>query len=37
MKDIIGKSKIKSTNHPCKLTINKVDLYNKSKIVNALN
>ena len=29
MKDIIGKSKIKSTNLPRKLTINKVDVYKK--------
>ena len=32
MKDIIKKSKIKSTSLPCKLTINKVDVYNKSPI-----
>ena len=32
MKDIIGKSKIKSTNLLRKLTINKVDVYNKHKI-----
>ena len=37
MKDIIGKSKIKSTNLPRKLTINKVDVYNKPKIVDAFN
>ena len=29
MKDIIGKSKINSTNFPRKLTINKVDVYDK--------
>ena len=29
MKVIIGKSKIKSTNLPRKLTINKVDVYKK--------
>ena len=32
MKDIIGKSKIKSTNLPRKLTINRVDVYNKPEI-----
>ena len=32
MKDIIGKSKIKSRNLPRKLTINKVDVYNKPEI-----
>ena len=37
MKDIIGKSKIKLTNIPCKLTSNKVDVYNKPEIVNAFN
>ena len=35
MKNINGKSKIKSTNLPCKLTINEVDVYNKPKIVDA--
>ena len=35
MKDIIGKSKIKSTNLPCKLTINKIDIYNKPEIADA--
>ena len=29
MKDMIGKAKIKSTNLPRKLTINKVDVYKK--------
>ena len=37
MKDIIGKSKIKSTNLPCKLAINKVDVYNKPKIADDFN
>ena len=37
MKDIIGKSKTKSTNLTCKRTINKVDLYNKPKIADAFN
>ena len=37
MKDIIGKSKIKSTNLPCKLTINKVNVYNKPEIADAFN
>ena len=37
MKDIIGKSKANWTNLPRKLTINKVDVYNKPKIVNAFN
>ena len=37
MKDIIGKSKTKSTNLTCKLTINNVDLYNKPKIADAFN
>ena len=37
MKDIIGKSKIKLTNLPCKFTINKVDVYNKPEMVNAFN
>ena len=37
MKDIIGKSKIKSTNLPHKLTINKVDVYNKLEIAGAFN
>ena len=36
-KDIIGKSKIKSTNLPCKLTISKMDVYNKPEIANAFN
>ena len=31
MKDIIGKSKIKLTNLPRKLTLNKVHVYNKAK------
>ena len=31
MKNIIGKSEIKSINLPSKLTINKVDVYNNSK------
>ena len=34
MKDITGKSKIKLANFPGKLTINKVDVYNKTKIAN---
>ena len=37
MKDIIGKSKIKKTNLPRKLTINKVDVYNKPEIADAFN
>ena len=37
MEDIVGKSKVKSTNLPCKLSVNKVDVYNKPKIANALN
>ena len=37
MKDIIGKSKIISINLPRKLTINKVDVYNKPEIANAFN
>ena len=37
MKDIIGKSKIKTTNLPRKLRINKVDVYNKPKIADAFN
>ena len=37
MKDIIRKSKGKSTNVPRKLTINKVDVYNKLEITNAFN
>ena len=37
MKNIIWNSKIKSTNLPCKLTINKVDVYNKPKIADAFN
>ena len=35
MKNIIWNPKIKSTNLPCKLTINKVDVYNKPKIADA--
>ena len=34
---MIGKSKIKSTNFPRKLTINKVDVYNKPEIADAFN
>ena len=34
---IIGKSKIKSTNLPRKLLINKVDVYNKTKMADAFN
>ena len=37
MKDIIGKSKIKLTNLPRKLTINKVNVYNKPKIADTFN
>ena len=41
MKDIIGKSKIKSTNcvnrQPCKFTINKVGVYNKPKMADVFN
>ena len=37
MEDIIGKSKIKSANLPRKLTINKVDAYNKSEIAHTFN
>ena len=37
MKDIIGKSKIKSSNLPQKLTINKVDVYDKPKISDVFN
>ena len=37
MKDMIGKAKIKSTNLPRKLTINKVDVCNKPEIVDAFN
>ena len=37
MKDIIAKSKIKSTNFPRKLTINKVDVYNKPEIADVFN
>ena len=37
MKDIIGKSKIKSKSLPRKLTINKVDVYNKTEIADAFN
>ena len=36
MKDIIGKSKIKSTNLSRKLTVNKVDVYNKPEIADAM-
>ena len=35
MKDIIGKSKIKSINLPRKFTINKVDVYNKPETADA--
>ena len=37
MKDIIGKSKIKSTNLLRKLIINKVNVYNKPEIADAFN
>ena len=37
IKDIIKKSKMKSTNLTRKLTISKVDVYNKPKIVSAFN
>ena len=37
MKDIIGKAKIKSINLPRKLTINRVDIYNKREIADAFN
>ena len=37
MKDIIGKSKIKSTNLPRKLRINKVDAYSKPERADAFN
>ena len=37
MKDIIGKSKIRSTNLPRKLIINKTNVYNKHKRANAFN
>ena len=37
MKDIIGKSKIKSADFSCKLTINKVDVSNKPETAEALN
>ena len=37
MKYVIGKSKIKSTNIPHKLTISKKDVYNKRKAADALN
>ena len=37
MKDIIGESKMKSTNLPCKLTINKVVVYNQPEIDDAFN
>ena len=35
VKDIIGKSNIKSTNLPRKLAINKANVYNKRKIADA--
>ena len=37
MNDIIEKSKIKSTNLPRKLAINKVNVYNKTEIADAFN
>ena len=37
MKDVIGKSKIKSASFPRKLTINIVDVYYKPGIANAFN
>ena len=37
MKGVVGKSKIKSTNLPRKLTINKVDVYNKPEIADGFN
>ena len=37
MEDIIGKSKMKSTNLLRKLTINKVVVYNKSEIADTFN
>ena len=37
MKDITGKSKVKSTNLPSKLTTNKVDVYNKPEIADSFN
>ena len=37
MKYVIGKSKIKSTNIPHKLTISKKDVYNKRKAADGLN
>ena len=37
MNDIIGKSKIKSISLPRKLTVNKMDVYNKLKIADAFN
>ena len=37
MKHITGKSKIKSTNLPRRLTINKVDAYDKPEIADAFN
>ena len=37
MKEIIGKSKIKSTNIPRKLKINNVGVYNKREIADAFN
>ena len=37
VKDIIGKSNIKSTNLPRKLAVNKANVYNKRKIADAFN
>ena len=37
MKNMAGESKIKSTNLPRKLTINKVDVYNQPEIADAFN
>ena len=37
VKDIIGKSKIKSTNHSRKLAVNKVDVYDQPEIADAFN
>ena len=37
MKEIIGKSKIKSTNIPRKLKINNVGVYNKREIADTFN
>ena len=37
MKDIIGNSEIKLTNLPRKLTLNKVNLYNKPKKPDTVN